>query len=251
MEGTFIEALVEHTSRPQVVKVNGVEHLAVPEAGGGFILAELSAPVAQPDPLGLSTLTGLIQYVQYNRDVLPLDECVLHVVDHATVELRGKLTGAFAQRATYARATVGEYFGRGFGFGHYVDHETFLVALQALFVDDFLRQDVLRLLVGIKDGEVRTFEDDGMSQTVTARAGVALVSTRPVPNPVTLCPFRTFREIAQPSSLFVLRLKSGSGDSLPSAALFEADGGAWKLEAITRIAAFLTEQLGETIAIIA
>src|SRR5437870_4623366 len=76
---------------------------------------------------------------------------------------------------------------------------------------------------------------DGFSQTVTVKAGITRVEKAIVPNPVTLIPFRTFREVEQPSSSFILRL---TGGEKPKAALFEADGGQWKLEAIKNIKAF-------------
>ena len=94
--------------------------------------------------------------------------------------------------------------------------------------------------------------DNGVSQqTVTTAGGVVLVGTAPVPNPVTLAPYRTFREIEQPESLFVLRMRTGKDGEKPTAALFEADGGSWKLEAIKRIAAYLREQVGTSPAVIA
>jgi len=59
-----------------------------------------------------------------------------------------------------------------------------------------------------------------------------------VPNPVVLAPFRTFPEVIQPESKFIFRMQSG-----PQAALFEADGGAWRNEAMGRIKTYLEEQL--------
>jgi hypothetical protein len=63
-----------------------------------------------------------------------------------------------------------------------------------------------------------------------AKLGVATVSNTQVPNPIKLKPFRTFAEIEQPESEFILRLQDG-----PRIALFAADGGKWKLEAINSI----------------
>jgi len=67
---------------------------------------------------------------------------------------------------------------------------------------------------------------------------------------VVLRPYRTFLEIEQPASAFVFRLRRGREGELPTCALFEADGGRWKLEAIERIRDYLKEQLSE-IAVIA
>ena len=56
---------------------------------------------------------------------------------------------------------------------------------------------------------------------------------------VTLKPFRTFREIEQPESEFILRYQNRNGIE---AALFEGDGGCWKLDAILRIKEWLSDK---------
>lgn len=59
---------------------------------------------------------------------------------------------------------------------------------------------------------------------------------------VQLKPYRTFIEIDQPESEFLLRLHDGM-----KVALYEADGGAWKLQARTNIAEYLKTELRELI----
>ncbi len=59
---------------------------------------------------------------------------------------------------------------------------------------------------------------------------------------VSLRPFRTFREIEQPESEFLFRMQSSGNGVPPMCALFEADGGAWRMEAIARIKTFLKEK---------
>ncbi len=54
--------------------------------------------------------------------------------------------------------------------------------------------------------------------------------------------YRTFREIQQPKSKFLFRLKQ-SETNLPTFAFFEADGGAWKLQAVEDIARYLRTKL--------
>jgi hypothetical protein len=51
-------------------------------------------------------------------------------------------------------------------------------------------------------------------------------------------PNTSFRELDQPASDFIFRVKNGGGF-----ALFEADGGAWKIAAINAIAAWLKNRL--------
>ena len=76
--------------------------------------------------------------------------------------------------------------------------------------------------------------DNGINQTTTVKSGVASLAKATAPNPVTLRPYRTFTEVTQPSSQFVLRINKEA-----ELALFEADGGKWKLEAIKNIADYL------------
>jgi hypothetical protein len=94
----------------------------------------------------------------------------------------------------------------------------------------------------VKEENVRSIGDDGVSQSVTAKTGVATVEDVKVPNPVLLSPYRTFVEVTQPESAFVFRMKNG-----PVAALFEADGGAWRNAAIDAVADYLADELSELI----
>ena len=60
-------------------------------------------------------------------------------------------------------------------------------------------------------------------------------------NPAPLRPLRTFPEVEQPVSPFVVRFKEGK-----KAALFNADGGAWKVAAVKSIGSFLRKELEGT-----
>lgn len=61
-----------------------------------------------------------------------------------------------------------------------------------------------------------------------------------MPNPVTLAAYRTFQEIVQPYTQYVFRMKDQNG---VTCALFEADGGAWEMEAMNRIKMYLEDSL--------
>lgn len=251
MTGKAIDRLLREAQKPQPLSVGGVDVLALP-SGGGFILDEsLPRKAPPPQPLVVHTLGGLCDYLDANRDQLTLSQIAIHIVDHAHVEVRSPLQAPCAQRFTYARAEALPVLGDGFRFGEFLDAERFIIGVQALFVADDERARLLGLIGGIKESAVRDTLDDGVAQEVTARAGVALVTRIKVPNPITLAPFRTFREVEQPASPFVLRLKSGREGERPQAALFEADGGKWKLVAIDLIRVFLRARLPDALAIFA
>lgn len=59
---------------------------------------------------------------------------------------------------------------------------------------------------------------------------------------VKLKPYRTFSEVEQPESEFLVRLSDGG-----RVALYEADGGAWKLQARRNVADYLKENLADLI----
>lgn len=84
--------------------------------------------------------------------------------------------------------------------------------------------------------------DNGISQTVEARQGVALKTTVQIKPRVPLRPFRTFQEVEQPESEFLIRL-----DEEGNIGLFEADGGMWKLTARQTVKAFLEEKLADLV----
>lgn len=63
-----------------------------------------------------------------------------------------------------------------------------------------------------------------------------------VPNPVNLIPYRTFLEVQQPASDFIFRMKSSCG---VQCAILEADGGAWKNEAMNNIKEYLKNALAD------
>lgn len=84
--------------------------------------------------------------------------------------------------------------------------------------------------------------NQSISQEVSVRTGAVLKEQQTVQPIVRLQPYRTFLEVEQPASDFLLRL-----DKEGHPALYEADGGAWKLEAKRSIAAYLGEQLADLV----
>jgi hypothetical protein len=111
-----------------------------------------------------------------------------------------------------------------------------------MFVQDENTAAILKIVGNIKEEASNTFADDGITQSVATRAGISRVEIVPVPNPVTLRPYRTFMEIEQPASTFVFRMKSGKGQP-PTCALYEADGRMWRLEAIKKIKEWLADKM--------
>jgi hypothetical protein len=205
-----------------------------------------SGPLAKV--LDVTTLGAVRDYLKANRDALALDRLIVHVASPALVWIGGPILDRSRAREFYLQAKALD-LSDGF-LGRFMAVEEFLIGLQVRFADLDDRRRLLALLSNVKHETVKTALDDGVTQVVQARAGVALVSDVAVPNPVLLSPFRTFRDVVQPSSLFVVRVNSGRTGGLPEVGLFEADGGAWRLSATERVREWLERELSEDVAIL-
>jgi len=190
--------------------------------------------------LNVNSLTGLLDYIKSNFDAESFAGTLVHVVSHDEVRLISNLLKD-ADRETYM---VARAFSPKFNFDRFYDHESFIIAIQSCFIQNEDAASILKVVGNIKDEAVRNYGDDGVSQQVTAKAGIANVADVRVPNPVMLAPYRTFVEVAQPVSKFVFRMRTGNRE--PECALFEADGGAWRLEAMQRVKKYLEQQLTGT-----
>lgn len=199
----------------------------------------------QPEPqlahIGVCTLNGFVDLISNNLEFMHADSMktslFVHVVTEAEVQLIAKESDKWGRRLLFAKAKLMETVG--FRFGEFMWHEPFVIGLQANFTDGGDRDYVLKLASNISSERVGTSADDGISQQVGVRSGVALKTQETIRARVQLAPYRTFREIEQPLSEFVLRVQQGAEGVAPKLALFEADGGSWKLTAIEAIARYL------------
>lgn len=130
----------------------------------------------------------------------------------------------------------------GVTIGNLMSQERAIVELQSLYGATPDRDYLLDLLSRIDVNEGVSSVDNGVTQEVNVRTGAVLKQATPVRPIVQLQPYRTFLEVEQPVSDFLLRV---SKEGEPT--LFEADGGAWKLEAKRSIAAYLAEKLADQV----
>lgn len=126
--------------------------------------------------------------------------------------------------------------------GRYSPYENAVVELRSLYIPNEDTRYLLQLLGSISSESKVTSTDNGVTQKVEAKAGIALNSVVEIKPRVTLRPFRTFIEVEQPESEFLLRVNQ-SGEI----GLFEADGGVWKLEATRNVAAYFEDKLKDLV----
>lgn len=196
----------------------------------------IEAPVPKPRMIDVTGLDSLCKLIRTEADKIG--------------------TTIFVQAESYRRVSVWttylEDFGRyelyratadvpGFNTG-YRDHETALVELRSIFLPCEGVEYLLNLLSRMSEESKVTTTDNGVTQSVEATSGISLKTVEANRPRVSLAPFRTFLEVVQPSSEFLLRVKDGG-----QVGLFEADGGVWKLEAKTNIVEYFEGQLKDLV----
>lgn len=214
----------------------GVKEDPIVDLEQGTFTKERLSRVTEPkaETLTVSTLTGLVDYIKSNIDKLP-EKLLIQVRSHKEVALYSPLN-MDREREQYIKAEA--ILPNNVVYDRFLSTEQFNIMLQSSFVDAGTKATLLKYTGLVQDEAVKTTGDDGVSQQVTVKTGVASVGQAIVPNPVELAPYRTFPEVEQPISKFIFRMQEG-----PKAAIFEADGGAWRNKAILNIKEYLQEEL--------
>ena len=223
MDSSFVEAIIE-AAKPTFTEKHGLSY-----ANRKFV------PILPPQATEL-TVHNLTSLVDYCGAELNESKNYIIVVDSPSqVSLYTDLNFITRSRECLLVARMQM---EQFNFGREIEAEQFIIKLQSQFVQDETTSAILRMIGNINEETSAKTQDDGTTQTVRVKQGIVKEGWEAVPNPVELAPFRTFAEVAQPASNFVLRVSKG-----PYAALYEADGGAWKNEATDSIGSFLVEQI--------
>lgn len=145
----------------------------------------------------------------------------------------------WADRDRYIDA---EWKGETFPFGRYLPVEEFIIRSQCMFLDSETKTKMMSYVSSVRGTTVRNSLDDGICQTLSIEDGLTGrqkdMDSTPI---VELQAYRTFPEVEQPKSLFLLRMRESQGDKIPEAALFEADGGLWVSQASHNVASYIRE----------
>lgn len=231
-----IEKIAEMAA-PTIREING-------ETWSSKHMERVRLPEDTPEQYTVNTLEGLVNLikregVKWTTEEMPLFVVVRgpDLVEVDSSHTPGRNTAYLRMHFYRAVSDVPEFIT------HTQPLENMIIKLRAQCAASPDRTRLLDLLssVSLEDG-VSTV-DNGVTQTVTQRRGVALKENLTIDNPYfVLKPYRTFLEIDQPASEFLLRVSEGG-----EVGLFQADGGAWKLDAKRRIGAWLAEALKEEI----
>ena len=199
-------------------------------------LEEIIPHVDRPSLMTVSSLDAVCKLVrtEIERNVCPLFVCA---------EKYNEVAVYSTYRDDYTRDTI--YMARadapGLSLG-WKSQQEMIIALQSLVIPTESSAELLNMLKSMTDESSVTSRDNGVTQEVTVKTGVSLAKTVQVKPRVKLTPFRTFLEISQPESEYLVRVDKGN-----QIGLFEADGGIWKLEAKKSIAMYFERELADLI----
>lgn len=231
----FIEH-IQRTTQPLVREIGGAV-FAISADGNAN---EIRPTIDHPDTLPLHSLDALVKLVrtEATKAASPL---YITIPNHLTVRCFGQpdAKGRFFRQVYYeAHATDVP----GWDEKVHLGFEEAQIAMRTRFQETNDTIYALKLLSDICCGAKVVYNDNGIATTVTTQKGVALQSNEQIRPIITLKPYRTFQEVEQPESIFLIRVNE-RGISFT-----EADGGMWKLKARQIVKEFLEQELAEEIA---
>ncbi len=213
-------------------------------------------PVHQPGPeapLEVSTLEAVAQYVNAGIDKADPKRIFLRVASPSEVRLETWLHPGFCERFCLlrAKAPLPEH-----QFGRWLCTEDLSIWLQSCFCGNPVLEEgapvnskagILKYISRVVKVSEAALSDDGTAQAVEVQSALGSKALAMLPNPVKLRPYRTFIEVEQPKSSFVFRLTEDKGFRYR---LDEADGGAWRIEAVKSVAEWLKSHVSADVPIL-
>jgi len=230
----FVEKLID-LANPEIYEINGDTYTTNQK------LVRVPEYIDRLKRIDFSSLDGIVQAIRVeierNEIFEPLFITILSPSDVIVfTTLRDDLDRDYLYRAAPDLPRP---------FEKWSDHDDAIIMLRSQFVPNEDVDYLLDLCSRISSNDSVKSEDNGVTQEVSVTAGVALRKYEIAKSRVSLMPFRTFLEVAQPESEFILRVKAGNIElgKQPQIGIIEADGGAWKLQAKKNIAEYFRDNL--------
>lgn len=232
---------VQKTAQPLFREVNNATFALWPDGTSVELIPE-SARAILPQTLKLNSLDAMVHLVK--TEAMSYANGPIYITASTHLTACCFMQPCYDKRAERAVLYVANATDvPGWEDKTTLPFEEMQIALRTRFQDQE-SQDMIytrQLLSEISTGAKIVYNDNGVATSVVTRKGVDLQANQPIRPFVTLRPYRTFQEVEQPSSVFLIRI-SERGISLMG-----ADGGMWKLHARETIKAFLQTKLDEEV----
>ena len=199
----------------------------------------IEPPVHKPSQISVNSLDGLVKLIAEEGVKNGFTKIFISIDSHRKVSVFTTYGENFERFYLYEA----ESDAPGLRTGYFEDYERTMILLRSAFIQNEGTAYLLDILSRISNEESVASSDNGMTQTVEVKKGIALQAKETVKARVKLTPYRTFLEVEQPESEFLVRLNKDG-----EIAIFEADGGMWKLYAKESISQYLERELEDYIA---
>ncbi len=138
--------------------------------------------------------------------------------------------------------TANQKLNRSWRGESWFEHKAAMIVLQSQFAQNEGTEYLLDFLSRITDENSVSSDDNGMTQTVQVKKGISLAGRETIRPIVTLKPYRTFLEVEQPESDFLIRIEDGC-----KVGIIEADGGMWEFAARRNVKEYLEKAFEDEI----
>lgn len=229
-----IEKIVD-MARPELHEVEGRTFAVGPEG-----VEEVRPTLDCPGTLTLTSLDALIKMVKTEALLDKSNPVYITIPTHDRVETFFHPAQSFRNARLYPYVVKATDVP-GWGDDVQMGFEEAMIALRTRFQESSDSEYALKLLSDITTGSKVTYNDNGVATSIVTQSGVALQSNQNIRPIVTLRPYRTFQEVEQPASQFLIRV------SERGIKFVEADGGMWKLKARQTVKEHLEEALSAEI----
>lgn len=171
-------------------------------------LTRIPPHVDRPEAISVSGLDGVCKLIRTELEKVGTT-IMVQAKSYKSVEVMTTYLPDFSRNILYRAEADAPGLRTGFR-----GREVALIELRSLFIPNEGTAYLLDLLSRMTDEKSVSTNDNGVTQTVEARQGVALSALVEVKPRVMLRPFRTFLEVEQPESEFLLRVDPDEGTGL-------------------------------------
>lgn len=187
----------------------------------------------------MSTLSGLVDYIKAGVDDMS-ERMLVQVVSPTEVRLISQLDFDRKRECLVkVKAEIPE-----FSYGRFISTEAFLIGIRSKFIQNEGAEAILRFAGTVENGTVASYGDDGISQTATVKKRCCQQRNRTCTESckTSSIPY-IYRSNSAGIRICISHERQWGGDV--TCAIFEADGGAWKREAMKNIKQHLEVELAE------
>lgn len=223
---------IQELCAPKVVNVGDVPYL-IDENG----YTQIEKNLEYPHSINLSSLDALVAFVK-TEAVKKYSRVYITIPDHTTAKCFTNPFPHLREERVYLYTAVATDVP-GWGERVSLPFEEALIALRTRFQPTNDTDYALKLLSDITTGSKVTYNDNGVATSVVTKKGIDLQSNAAIRPIINLRPYRTFQEVQQPQSQFLIRINERN------ITFIEADGGMWKLVARDTIKEYLFKALEE------